>query len=220
MARASERLVICLDNSATKSRSNGPQVWDSFKFALYSLVLGVMTYSLLQLFAFGRDILICYWHIAKSHRSGPISWIYLQIWSIAQNGSATIFSWEIVAAVLLAVPVAFIVAACLQHKLITRIGNFLHVSPKYGDENLYSYFMNAKEVDWVYVRDKENDLTYQGRVSVFAENDQLHELVLLDVSVYRYEDTALLYSVPRAYLCKEIGKLVIETVPDDRLPKE
>jgi hypothetical protein len=36
------------------------------------------------------------------------------------------------------VPVAFVVAACVQHKLITRIGNFLHVTPKYGDESLYS----------------------------------------------------------------------------------
>ncbi len=104
--------------------------------------------------------------------------------------------------------------------MITRIGNFLHVTPKYGDENLYTYFLNAKETDWIYVRDKDSNLTYEGRVAAFSENEHAHELVLLDVAVYRYEDSEKLYSVPRIYLCKEIGKLVVETIPEDRLHEE
>lgn len=53
-----------------------------------------------------------------------------------------------------------------------------------------------------------------------SENEHAHELVLLDVAVYRYEDSAKLYSVPRLYLCREIGKLVVETIPADRLREE
>jgi len=96
----------------------------------------------------------------------------------------------------------------------------MHVTSKYGDENLYSYFMNMKENEWIYVRDKENNLTYEGRAGWYSEREQVHELVLHDVIIYRYEDSARLYSVPTVYLSREIGKLVIETVPLDLLQED
>jgi hypothetical protein len=120
---------------------------------------------------------------------------------------------EIVSSVFLAVPVSFVVAACVEHKMLTRIGSWMHVTSKYGEENLYSYFMNMKENEWIYVRDKENNLTYEGKASWHSENESLHELVLQGVVVYRYEDSARLYSVPTMYLSREVGKLVIESVP-------
>ena len=83
----------------------------------------------------------------------------------------------------LAFPLAFLVSACLQHKWITRVGNWLRVTSKYGDENLYTYFLNAEETRWVWVRDKANDLTYEGQVIAYSENDHSHELVLYDVVV-------------------------------------
>jgi hypothetical protein len=73
--------------------------------------------------------------------------------------------------------------------------------------------MNSKEVNWVYVRDKENGLTYEGFVVSFSENAAAHEIVLSDVKVYRYEDSVELYSVPSIYLSGTIGKFVIETAP-------
>jgi len=39
------------------------------------------------------------------------------------------------------------------------------------------------------------------------------------VVVYRYEDSAKLYSVPTIYLSKTVGEFVIETIPDSRLPR-
>jgi Family of unknown function (DUF6338) len=194
--------------------------WDSFKFPLYALVLGVLTYSLLQVLVYGWDALVYAWSSIKFHRPATISWTPLAIWNIEQNVNFAIPPWEIVVAMFLSVPVAFAAAACVQHKVITRIGGLIHVTSKYGDENLYSYFMNGTDTDWVYVRDKENNLTYEGRVSASSENEHIHELVLRDCTVYRYEDSAKLYSVPTAYLSREIGKLVVETIPEDRLREE
>ncbi len=141
--------------------------WDSFKFPLYALIFGVLTYSLLQLVLYGWDVIVYVWSAVRSHRPSTPSWTSLAIWSIAQDGNSKIRPVEVVAAVVLAGPVAFIVAACVQHKIITRVGNFLRVTPKYGDENLYTYFMNAQEIDWIYVRDKDSNLTYEGRVGAF-----------------------------------------------------
>jgi hypothetical protein len=41
----------------------------------------------------------------------------------------------------------------------------------------------------------------------------MQELVLADVAVYRYKDSSEFYSVPEIYLCKELGKFIIESIP-------
>ena len=189
--------------------------WDSFKYPLYALVLGVLTYSLLQILIYGWDVVVYVWNVGSLHRSRVPGWTTLAVWNIARNGSLTIPSLEIVSAVFLAVPVSFMVAACMHHKVITRIGTWVRVTSKYGDGNLYSHFMNMKENEWVHVRDKENNVTYEGRVGWYSEGEHMHELVLRDVVVYRYEDSVRIYSVPLAYLSCEIGKWVIEAAPGE-----
>ena len=187
--------------------------WDSFKYPLYALLLGVLTYSLLQLLVYGWDVVVYVWNVASFHRSRVLGWTTLAIWNIAWNGSLTIPSLDIVSAVFLAVPVSFTVAACMHHKVITRIGTWVRVTSKYGDGNLYSHFMNMKENGWVHVRDKDNNVTYEGRVGWYSVSEQMHEPVLRDVVVYRYEDSVRIHSVPLAYLSREIGKWVIEAAP-------
>jgi len=194
--------------------------WDSFKFPLYALLLGVLTYSLLQLLVYGWNILVYAWNAGSAQQSQVIAWTTLTIWNLTRNGNSAISALEIVAAVVLAIPVSFIVSACVCHKVICTVGNWMHVTSKYGDENLYSYFMNRKENEWIYVRDKENNLTYEGRAGWYSEREQVHELVLHDVIVYRYEDSVRLYSVPTVYLSREIGKLIIETVPLELLQED
>ncbi len=93
----------------------------------------------------------------------------------------------------------------------------MRVTLKYGDENLYSYYLNLKEVEWVWVRDPINDLTYQGKVSQFSENKSIQELVLSDVSVYSYLNSKLQYEVPSLYLTKKHGEMIIEAVPSERM---
>jgi hypothetical protein len=53
-----------------------------------------------------------------------------------------------------------------------------------------------------------------------SESEHVRELVLDHVTIYRYEDSARLYSVPTMYLSREIGKLVIETVPRELLRED
>jgi hypothetical protein len=48
----------------------------------------------------------------------------------------------------------------------------------------------------------------------------MQELVLADVTVYRYEDSSELYSVPSIYLCKELGKFIIESIPNELLRED
>jgi len=130
----------------------------------------------------------------------------LAVWSIVTDNRARIDLREVFAA-------AFFGAFLVNYKIFHKFAQKLLISQKYGDENLYSYYLNAKEIDWVYVRDFERKLTYQGRVVSFSENDKVQELVLADVTVFAYEDSTEYYSVPNIYLCREMGRFVIEAIP-------
>ena len=45
----------------------------------------------------------------------------------------------------------------------------------------------------------------------------MQEIVLSEVTVYRYEDSAELYSVPTIYLNKKLGQFIIEAIPENLL---
>lgn len=184
--------------------------WNSFKFGLYALILGLATYVCLQL-------IIYTWDIIRSYFSNDSAWSHLHVWNSTISQTHKISAKEVVCATLLSLPVAFFASFLINYKIFNKIAKCLKVSTKFGEENLYSYYLNAKEIDWVYVRDIENDLTYQGRIESYAENDHMQELVMYDVTVFRYKDSIELYSIPTIYLTKVMGKFIIEAIPENIL---
>lgn len=184
--------------------------WDSFKFTLYALMLGMASYAALQMIVYAFNVIMAV-------QVKEVSWTNLKIWNSSLNGGQELAAWEICAAIGLSIPVAVFAAWLVNYKIFNKLAQKINVSTKFGDENLYSYYLNAQEIDWVYIRDIENNYTYQGRVVSHAENDKVQELVLSDVSVFRLEDSELLYEVPTIYLSKEMGKFIIEAIPHQRL---
>ena len=158
----------------------------------------------LQVIYWGHD----YW---ISCEDIPIVWSGLDFWSAVISDKPSLNKKEIFLVTALSLPVAFFVSWAINFKLLNKIAQKLRVSAKYGDENLYSYFLNAQEVDWVYIRDIENNLTYEGRVVSYSENENSQEIVLSEVKVYRYTDSKELYDMPKIYISREFGKLVIES---------
>lgn len=106
--------------------------------------------------------------------------------------------------------IGFIVSAIDHYKLLNLIAKTLKISRKYGDENLYSYFVNSPDVTEVYVRDKNNGFTYHGFIDSYSENDSTYEIVLRNVGVYSYEDSSLLYELTKLYISKSKSELLIE----------
>lgn len=184
--------------------------WDSFKYGLYSLVLGIFTYATLQAIAYAYSLVVA---LSRAN----VNWVHLNVWGIAIKDAPQVAPWEICSAAVLAVPVAFLASWLINFKLFNKLAQKIKVSTKYGDENLYSYYLNANEIDWVYIRDLENHLTYQGKIVSYSENEKIQEIVLSDVTVFAYEDSSELYSLPSIYLSKEAGKFIIEAVPNDYL---
>ncbi len=182
--------------------------WGSFKYSIYSFVFGVLSYVLLQaLFSISHwvSVLLCF------VKSSPPE--LLNVWTIVTKQTTSIDLSEVFFATLLAPVVASTASFIVNHKVINKIAQKLHISSKYGDENLFSFFLNAKEVDWVYVRDKSGELSYRGRIVSFSETDSMQEIVLSEVTVFEYETSEELYSVPLIYLSKPMGSFVIEGTP-------
>ncbi|UOY06563.1 hypothetical protein L0P88_21900 [Muricauda sp. SCSIO 64092] len=166
--------------------------WTSFKFITNAILFGGISYLLAQVI----------FNICGGDSTFDSFWENLPTKEIPFSA--------ILKASLIAIFVGLASTAIDHYKLINRFGKWLRLTNKYGDENLYSYFLNAKDVEEIYVRDIENDLTYHGLIDSFSENEEIKELVLRDVVVYRYKNSEQLYEIDKLYLSKSKESLIIE----------
>ncbi len=187
--------------------------WTSFKFSLYAFVLGIGCYVALQVIYYLVNMVF-------SCSLSPAAWSHLEIWKSAMADNPTIPPKEVIFATFLSLPISLFTSFLINHKIFNKIAQYLHISSKYGDENLFSYYLNAQETDWLYIRDIENGLTYQGRIVSYSETEKMQEIVMSEVTVFRYDDSVELYSVPTIYLTKEVGKFIIESIPNELLGDE
>lgn len=189
--------------------------WDTFKYGIYSFIFGVLSYVLLQsIYLIPITLPNCNCAIVATKQT------ILNVWTIVKPKEINISLLEVFYATLLAPIVAAFSAWVVNFKLINKLAKYLNISRKYGDENLYSFFLNSDEVNWVYVRDIKNNLTYEGRVVSFSETDSMQELVLSDVTLYTYKTSQKLYSIPDIYMIKPMGEFVIERIPSQFLEKD
>lgn len=186
------------------------QRWDSFKYGVYSFLFGVLAYAALQGVVAGAAVGGYALLGLDAGRSMELS-----AWSLVFSERFTLNLFEVMWATAFAPFIAAVAAIIVNFKLINRLARRLRVSPRFGDENLYSFFLNDDAVRWVYVRDKAQDLVYVGIVKSFAQACGIQELLLAEVKVFDYETHSLQYAVEMAYLSRPMGSLVIE-VPKPR----
>ena len=168
------------------------KVWTPFKFIANSILFGGLSYILAPII----------WSICGMDYSFDSFWNNLPTKEIPFDA--------ILKASFVALIIGFSSTAIDHYKLINRFGKWARLTNKYGDENLYSYFLNAKDVEEVYFRDIENNLTYHGIIDSFSENDHFYEVVLRDVVVYNYKNSKKLYEIDKIYLSKSKENLIIE----------
>ena len=178
--------------------------WTSFKYGLYAFVLGISSYLALQLLYYVRDLSsFLLW-------KDELTFSPLKTWEAFGVEDPSIFLDEVLLGCLVSVPISLCVTFMINRKVLNAFAQKIGVSSKFGDENLFSFYLNSPDTDWIYVRDFRNGLAYQGRILAFAEADLIQEVLLSEVTVFRYEDSAELYSVPKIYLTMGVGDFAIE----------
>jgi len=201
MSELTIKLIIVLIPGAISTLIFGKLIlhktWSNFQFTLFSILFGTVSYLLLQFWYNSRGFLY-----TKSVSE-------LTIWNNLNDASSIPYK-EVGMASFISITLAFIVAKIENDKYINKFAQWLKISQKYGDENLYSMFLNSREIEYIYLRDMKNQLTYHGWVRSFSENDNIAEIRLSDVAVYNYSDSAFLYEVKELYLSLNKQEIIIE----------
>src|SRR5262249_34487837 len=98
-----------------------------------------------------------------------------------------------------------------NRKLFTRFVQKIGATRTYGDEDVWDFVFNSRSetVNFVHLRDFEQQVVYAGFVEVFSETGQLRELVISNVIVYDFDGLEM-YKVPRLYLARERHNVHIE----------
>jgi hypothetical protein len=99
-----------------------------------------------------------------------------------------------------------------RNKWIPRLARAIRVSNRTGDEDLWEFFHDTTNTDWIIVRDHDYHLVYYGGVRQYSESEKDRELLLENVSVYSDEDNIVvfMYETPALYIARDKNKISIE----------
>jgi len=126
---------------------------------------------------------------------------------------------EIFWASLTGVLIALLSSYVYTHKLINKLGRYLHITRKFGDEDVWDFFHNLPEelgYEWVYVRDYKANLVYFGCIVAYSDSEKERELLLKDVEVFTNSEGKRLYESKMLYLCRDKYDLSIEVPVIDK----
>lgn len=174
--------------------------WNSFKFTAHSILFGLLAY------------LATDWLINSMNAIFNVRWKVLSILNTLSNNQIPFI--EIGKATVTGIVIGFVASAVDYHKWINRFAMYLNLSRKFGDNNLYSHFLESKEITFVHLRDSATNFIFEGFVYSYLENDELKEIVLTDVKVFKSSpiDNTLvgLYKLKALYLSRPKDDILIE----------
>ena len=100
----------------------------------------------------------------------------------------------------------------INRKIFHRVMHKLGVTNKFAERDVWSFVMNTedKNLEWIFLRDFENDQLYFGHVKAFSSTAAECELLLSDVKVYENSSGIFMYDVPVIYLSRDVKKIAIE----------
>ena len=172
------------------------------EFLTSAFMLGVGTYLVL---AGSRSV--CVWGARAAGWPMPPR---VTFFDVLMNQGARISWREIGISAVVAVLLAFGLAAADNHNLLHRVAERLGVSRRFGALDVWGYFMDSPHVRWIAVRDLAGDRTYQGWLDAFSDTGADPQLLLRDVEVYQNSTGTKLYERKRVYLAPDKHSVVIE----------
>ncbi|MDE0230124.1 MAG: hypothetical protein OXJ62_14825 [Spirochaetaceae bacterium] len=106
--------------------------------------------------------------------------------------------------------VGMVAAAISNRKLLYRlIARPLGIQ-RNGHEDVWTYLMNSKELDWIFLRDHRFGLVYKGWIELYSDSGSSRELTLKDVDVFDNASGRHLYEVSRLYVARDQHEVSVE----------
>jgi len=166
--------------------------WESIDIGLNSLLFGILSYLILQLIylILGKGELIIWQRLQDNQTVPYLEILFASIVSIISTG---------------------IVAAIVNKKWINKFANWIGITYKYGEDNLFYTYLSDKDLSEVHVKDPTNNLIYTGYVRYYSEDEDVREIVLEDVDIYEYDTAEHMNSLKSVYLNRaKTDNLIIE----------
>jgi len=167
-----------------------------FEFVIYSATLGIGTLIIMEI---GYSL---YWMIRGVLSSNITTefGLNLSIWDNLFNGQKNLNKNELFISYLIAVPMGFIWGIVITKKLIIRIFQKWNLTSRYGDNDVWSFYLNSPNVDWIYLHNRKDNLTYFGKIRAYSDSEEKREILLEDVIVYSSDNFKELYQSNAVYL--------------------
>ncbi|HDR5278537.1 TPA: hypothetical protein QCS28_005949 [Bacillus thuringiensis] len=171
-------------------------------FLLYSFILGLASYFILYIIISINNFLVILRGLIPSWK---VSFLNSLI-----DKKADINIKEVVIATLIAIILALLISALINHRLLHKFAKKLKISKRFGQLDVWSYVLDSPDIDWVIIRDLENDLMYQGWIEAFSDTYDTNELFIRDVKVYKNSTAEELYFMQGIYITKDKTNLIME----------
>jgi len=119
---------------------------------------------------------------------------------------------EILKVSIISVVLGFFIATLINQKYLHRFSQFIGISKKFAEIDVWGYLLNSKddELRWVRVRDTEHNLCFEGWIEAFSDTHKNNELFLRDVIVFKNDTGDKLYNVPGLYISRNPDNLTVE----------
>lgn len=151
-----------------------------FDFVIYSAVLGIGTFIMMELFCSIYWLFLGIFCKSVTTEFG----LNLSIWDNLFNGQKSLNKTEMFISYLLAIPFGFFWGFLITKKVLIRIFQKWKLTNRYGDDDVWSYFLNSPSTNWIYVHNKRTNTTFFGKIGAFSDSAEKRELILEDVIVY------------------------------------
>jgi hypothetical protein len=117
---------------------------------------------------------------------------------------------EIFIVSLINIPLAFFASYAYNHKIINKLGQKLRVTKRFGDEDVWDFFHNISDIEWIFVRDHTYNLNYYGWIQAYSDPNKPRELFLRDVKIYDSLTGEFLGELDAVYLSRKNHAITIE----------
>lgn len=178
-----------------------------FEFLIYSAILGIAIFAIMEiccslywivLSVFDRDIFL-------------VKKLNLSIWRRIFSSDGNLNEYEMYLSYLLAIPMGILIGFITSRKVLIRLLQWLHLTSRYGDNDVWSFYLNSPNTKWIFLHDKNENLTYYGKIRAFSDSLESREILLEEVSVYVSDSWQELYCSDAIYLDLRNKEFKIET---------
>ncbi|AEY02978.1 hypothetical protein GU3_16364 (plasmid) [Oceanimonas sp. GK1] len=180
--------------------------WDPFRYTLYSIVSGIITYSTLQGVIFLAQLL---YNIEGFRET---EWYTLSVWGILESGNKEkIKALEVVSAGLIGVILGLISVKVSQQNIIHNLLIKWNLTNKYGDTSVFVKTIEITQKEYIRVTVLDEGLTLEGVAQIYHDDGTNQEIALGDVVAYDTSSGDELFKANLLYISKPFGNLMIHT---------